>query len=264
MPTARPELSEAVERDFIAAWWLIAEAAGYELHDDDGLRWFHTGTPDHHLNAVLTTDLPTDGSERRVAELMAELKRRGAPFLWWALPSSRPANVAELLGSHGLVREEPWPGMAVAVADLVEPPRVDGLQIRRVVDEASYDAYEGVYAPIMSPSQSFTDALRSASLRLGFDDDAPEVHFVGELDGEPVATTSLFTAGGTAGIYNVATVEAARGRGIGAAMTAHAVGAGAERGLGLATLQASKMGRPVYERLGFEFVCDLVPYRFSA
>ena len=72
------------------------------------------------------------------------------------------------------------------------------------------------------------------------------------------------TAGGAAGIYNVTTVEAARGRGIGAAMTVAAVRHGADLGLDLATLQASTMGRPVYERLGFEFVCDLLPYRLSA
>ena len=78
---------------------------------------------------------------------------------------------------------------------------------------------------------------------------------------EPV---SLVTAGGAAGIYNVTTVEAARGRGIGAAMTVAAVRHGADLGFDLATLQASTMGRPVYERLGFEFVCDLLPYRLPA
>jgi ribosomal protein S18 acetylase RimI-like enzyme len=76
-----------------------------------------------------------------------------------------------------------------------------------------------------------------------------------------VATVSLLTAGGAAGIYNVATIEAERGRGIGAAMTAAAIRHGAARGFTVATLQASTMGRPVYERLGFRFVCDLVPYR---
>ena len=40
-----------------------------------------------------------------------------------------------------------------------------------------------------------------------------------------------------------------------------AVGVGRERGMKVATLQASTMGRPVYERLGFRFVSDLLPYR---
>jgi hypothetical protein len=44
-------------------------------------------------------------------------------------------------------------------------------------------------------------------------------------------------------------------------MTAAAIRHGAGRGFTIATLQASTMGRRVYERLGFRFVCDLVPYR---
>ena len=44
-------------------------------------------------------------------------------------------------------------------------------------------------------------------------------------------------------------------------MTVAAARHGASRGHTMATLQASTMGRPVYERLGFEFVCDLRPFR---
>jgi ribosomal protein S18 acetylase RimI-like enzyme len=103
--------------------------------------------------------------------------------------------------------------------------------------------------------------LGDACRAIGFDQDAPEEHVIGLLDGTPVATASLMVAGGAAGIYNVVTLESVRRRGIGTAMTAAAVRRGAERGMELATLQASSMGRPVYERLGFRFVCDLVPYR---
>jgi ribosomal protein S18 acetylase RimI-like enzyme len=126
---------------------------------------------------------------------------------------------------------------------------------------AELDTYIGVYAPILSPSPAFTELFSRAARRIGFGREAREEHFVGYLHGDPVATVSLVTAGGTAGIYNVTTVEAARGRGIGAAMTVAAARHGAARGFDLATLQASRMGRPVYERLGFEFVCDLHPYR---
>jgi ribosomal protein S18 acetylase RimI-like enzyme len=259
MPPA--DACDVVERDFVAAWWLIAEAGGSELHDSDGLRWFHTGLDEGYLNPVLATRLADVDAELRIDELLTELKGRGRSFVWWSTPSCRPAHLGEILATRGLVAEEAWPGMTMAIADLVEPPPVDGLEIRRVADAAGYDDYELTFAPILSPSPAFTRALRDASLRIGFADDAPEVHFVGYLRGEPVATTSLIMAGGAAGIYNVATVEASRGRGIGAALTAHAARFGGRRGLHTAALQASRMGRPVYERLGFRAACDLVPYR---
>ena len=50
----------------------------------------------------------------------------------------------------------------------------------------------------------------------------------------------------------MATLEARRGRGLGEAITWEAVKAGIAAGCELASLQASALGRPVYERMGFE------------
>ena len=254
----------AVERDFVAAWWLLAEAADVERVDDGGLRWFHAGLPDMHTNAVLTTHLEAEHADEVIDETLARLRAHGEPFLWWVMPSASPADLADRLAARGLVDDGSWPGFAVTIDALADPAPVDGLEIRRVRTPEDFDAYVGTFAPILSPSPAFTDLFVRASRRIGFGEDAPEVHFLGLLHGEPVATASLVAAGGAAGIYNVTTTEAARGRGIGAAMTVAAVRQGADRGVALATLQASAIGRPVYERLGFEFVCDLLPYRDPA
>lgn len=254
-------LAAVVERDFVAAWWLLAEVIDAERHDRDGVRWYHTGLAEKYLNPVLVTHLADDQADTVIDEHLARLGERGAPFVWWAMPSASPRDLGDRLRERGLVADDSWPGMAVAVDRLADPPPVDGLEILRVRTDHDLDRHTGVFAPILSPSPAFTETLVTASRRIGFEEDAPEVHFLGVLDGEPVATASLVTAGGAAGIYNVTTVEAARGRGIGAAMTVAAARHGAAHGLGLATLQASTMGRPIYERLGFEFVCDLRPYR---
>jgi ribosomal protein S18 acetylase RimI-like enzyme len=251
----------AVERDFVAAWWLLAEAADLERGDDGFLRWFHAGSTDRHLNPVLTTHLDADDADEVIEATLARLREPGAPFLWWVMPSATPPDLAERLLARGLVDDGAWPGYAGATDDLVDAPAVDGLEIRRVSTWEELDTYVGVFAPILSPSPEFTEVFVRASRAIGLAEEVPEEHFLGYLHGEPVATASLVTAGGAAGIYNVTTVEAARGRGIGAAMTVAAARHGASRGFTLATLQASTMGRPVYERIGFEFVCDLVPYR---
>src|SRR5918999_3858514 len=146
------------------------------------------------------------------------------------MPSASPADLADRLAARGLVDDGNWPGFAAAVDAIVEPPPVDGLEIRPVRTPEDLDAYVGVFAPILSPSPAFTDLFVRASRRIGFGEDAAEVHFLGLLRGDPVATVSLVTAGGAAGIYNVTTTEAARGRGIGAAMTVAAARHGAERG----------------------------------
>ncbi len=259
-PSDHP-LAAAVERDFVAAWWLLADAADVERADDGALRWFHAGVPDMHLNAVLSTNLDPSRADETIDDRLARLRAGGVPFIWWVMPSARPTDLADRLATRGLVNDGRWPGYAIATDALADRAPVDGLEIRRVRSADELDTYLGVYAPILSPSPAFTELFIRAAKRTGFGADAPEEHFVGFLRGEAVATVSLVTAGGAAGIYNVTTTEAVRRQGIGAAMTVAAVRHGANRGMTVATLQASTMGRPVYERLGFEFVCDLLPYR---
>ena len=264
MPTPVPDACLTVERDFAAAWWLLAEAGGHELHDEPGLRWFHTGLPDPYLNPVLATQIRPEAADAVIDRMVAELTDRGAPFMWWVTPSSNPDDLAARLVSRGFVADEPWPGMTLETDAMKKPPPVPGLAIRRVTNDVELETYVRIFAPILSPSPAFTTLLVEATRRIGYQEGAAEVHFVGFVDDEPVATVSLLTAGGAAGIYNVTTIEPSRGRGIGAAMTAAAVDAGRHRGLSTATLQASAMGRSIYESLGFRHACDLVPYRSQA
>lgn len=250
-----------LERDFVAAWWILAEAGGYELHDSDRLRWFCTGAPEAYANGVLVTHLDDAEADSVIDSTLAELRGRRVPFLWWVFPSSRPHDLASRLAARGLVADAPWRGMTVATDRLIAPPPVTGLEIRRVTGEPDFERYLETFGPILAPSEAFRTVFARGARGIGFGQDAAEVHFLGLVDGEPVGTASLLTAGGAAGIYNVTTVERARRRGIGAALTATAVAVGRERGMEVATLQASTMGRPVYERLGFRFVSDLLPYR---
>ncbi len=75
--------------------------------------------------------------------------------------------------------------------------------------------------------------------------------FVGRVDGIPVSCSLLATSGRTAGVYNVATPEAFRGKGYGEALTWAAIAEGARRGCTNSVLQASDAGYPMYRRMGF-------------
>jgi GNAT superfamily N-acetyltransferase len=80
------------------------------------------------------------------------------------------------------------------------------------------------------------------------------VVYVGYTDDVPVVSGFGWRTGQTIGVYAIATVPSARRRGYGAAMTARVVADGAAAGCEVAALQASEMGRPIYERLGFRTV----------
>jgi GNAT superfamily N-acetyltransferase len=80
--------------------------------------------------------------------------------------------------------------------------------------------------------------------------------FIGTLDGEPVSISLLVMHEKVAGVYNVATLDKARGKGIGTALTREPLLFAKRMGYGHAVLEASEMGYPIYERLGFRKVCE--------
>jgi N-acetylglutamate synthase len=80
----------------------------------------------------------------------------------------------------------------------------------------------------------------------------------GLIDGHPVSTATLVLSDAVAGVYNVATADPNRGRGYGAALTWAVVSEAARRGGQIASLQASALGGPVYESMGFRHLGDYV------
>jgi ribosomal protein S18 acetylase RimI-like enzyme len=76
--------------------------------------------------------------------------------------------------------------------------------------------------------------------------------YVAYLGAEPVACAMTLVSHCVAGVFYVATVEHARRRGLGDALTRTAARAGFEMGAATAWLGASEMGAGLYRRIGFE------------
>jgi GNAT superfamily N-acetyltransferase len=79
----------------------------------------------------------------------------------------------------------------------------------------------------------------------------PEGCFLAELDGSPAGTTATCVFGPVAWVALVLVEEAVRGRGVGTALVARALAYLEDRGIAQVRLDATPLGRPVYERLGF-------------
>jgi GNAT superfamily N-acetyltransferase len=108
------------------------------------------------------------------------------------------------------------------------------------VNEASYAFHDG----------SFATAAQAM--------DPDRIHLYAARDaGRAVSVLGIHDAGGDAGIFFVATLPEARGRGLAGALMGRALAEARERGNDISSLQATKMGQPVYERLGYRRICDL-------
>jgi N-acetylglutamate synthase-like GNAT family acetyltransferase len=80
-----------------------------------------------------------------------------------------------------------------------------------------------------------------------------EIHmYVAHEDGEPIACTAAVDTGTNTEVQMVAVVPEARGRGLAGKLIAHSLADAVERGARTGTLVATKLGYPVYAKLGFE------------
>ncbi len=82
--------------------------------------------------------------------------------------------------------------------------------------------------------------------------------FVAELDGQPVGTATTCTLAAVGWIAMVLVDPAARHQGIGTRLVTHAIAYLQQRELRTIRLDATALGRPVYERLGFAAEYELV------
>ena len=76
-------------------------------------------------------------------------------------------------------------------------------------------------------------------------------HYIAYVYDQPVTSATLLLAGGIAGIWDVSTPPAMRGRGYGSAITQAMLQIAYERGYEHAWVWSSQMGQEVYRKLGF-------------
>ena len=205
------------------------------------------------FNSVLGARLSEAAVDATVMGLLAPYVDQGVPMTWWTGPSTRPVDLPKVLERNGLVPVASSPCMSLDLRAWVDDTRpIAGFRIERVWNRGlSADWSRAVRVSFGFPDYAI-EAYTEAMIHCGFGPDSPFEHWVGYLDGTPVASASLFRCAGVAGVYNVATVPAARGRGIGAAITQAPLREARGEGLRLAVLQASSAGFPTYVKLGFE------------
>jgi GNAT superfamily N-acetyltransferase len=254
-----PDVVSAIKANWVALYAHLGRAPGVELSAGRHLSWLLTGIPDPFLNVVFRTDLPPDRAGDVVDQALAHFRARQIRSLSWLAPGTEAGRI---LASRGLTFEEGGTGMAAdltAVPDRVPAP--GSLAIVPVEDRASLQPWIHVMCVGFGTPASAEPALLDVFAAVA---PAPPMRtYLASLDGRPVATSQLFLASGVAGIYNVTCLPEARGRGIGAAVTLAPLLEARRLGYGIAILQASDLGYPVYRRLGFRDYGRLNEYRFT-
>ena len=224
----------------------------------DGVVSILTGLPFDWFNQVLIED--DAATPAGVVAGVAEARERGDPFVV-RLRDGIDDRFIPTLAKAGLApaATETWtPGMVALPGDHDAVPQhaAPELDIRRVTDAAGID----VHCQVVTAGFGSDPAVALGTACVDLLDRPGCVVYVGYAGGDPVVSGLGWRSGRTIGVYSIATVESARRRGYGAAMTARVTADGVATGCDVAALQASEMGRPIYERLGFRTVVRYAAY----
>jgi GNAT superfamily N-acetyltransferase len=191
------------------------------------------------VNSVLYDD--ADGLAAAYDEVALAYAEIGAAWTVWVPTQDERAQA--LLARAGHVLDA---APAVMSADLrggVERPAADALEDWTaegdVVDVGLLNDRAYTFG-----TDSFTRALA------GLSPDALKT-YVARVRGRPAGCLIIVDHERNADVEMVAVVPEARGHGIAGKLLGHALADAAERGLETSTLVATKLGRPVYERLGY-------------
>ena len=245
-------LARANEANLTRGMAACARAYGGEVAEEPDLMWCTTGIPAASFNRVSWAMLATGTLDARIEWVQGRARALGVPMVWDIGPSSGPAELGEHLVRHGFSEIEGEPAMGIALAALPDTlPLPDGVMVERAQDRAALEVWVRTMRASFGMPESADAPLLAGMARDTFGDEAAAHYYIARLDGEPVACAALTCGGGVAGLFSVATMEAARRRGIGTAVTMAPLLDARERGYYVGVLQASEMGYPVYARMGF-------------
>lgn len=225
------------------------------------MRWAIGNSPIDYFNCVVHADLSHEEADGEIETSLERMRTYGVPGSWHVGPSMRPPDLFARLLAHGFEYGGDDIVMAVDLQALPEEmPAPADFVVERVNDEAGLVEWAATFGSGFGLGPVEVGWIGEMFRRIA--PEGPWRHYLGRLAGEPVATSALFFRAGVAGVYCVSTVERARRRGIGAAVTLAALREARDLGWDIGVLGSSEMGFPVYRRLGFVEYCRIGLYEW--
>ena len=220
-------------------WRLLAEGTGGRVWEEDGV--FASIVPSSPKRSFFNSVLYEDPNRMIDSiDTLAGVYADAGVEAWTVWVPEQDGEVAEALDTAGHELDATPRAMAMPLDERNPPDSDPQLEIREEPDfelvsklnEVAYGFAPGEFPPIRGEQPS----LRT---------------YFGSLDGETVGCAGAFTNGSDCEIVYVAVLPEGRGRGISGRLMARALEDADQQGLETTTLQATKLGYPVYVKLGY-------------
>jgi GNAT superfamily N-acetyltransferase len=232
--------------------YCLGRSPAVELSVGKYLTWLVTNMPDHFMNLVVCTELPSERFDKLIENALIHFQSLKIRKLSWLTEEGLPAlEIKKTLETFGLSFSESFATEMAADLRTLREDRVGTNELRVVCVEDQETPRKwihivsiGFHVPVEFEDtwyEFFAEAACASPFRT----------YLALLNGKPVATSQLFTSAGVAGIYNVTCLPEARHQGVGTAVVMAPLLEAREMGYQVGILQASSMGYNVYRRIGF-------------
>lgn len=250
----------AIEENQFSFFSLLGRWSELEFQDTPELLWTLTNIPFPLFNSLMRTKLSADEVDNAIDAAISRCKTNNVPMMWWTGPSTQPADLGEKLIDRGF-KQSDSPGMAADLDILPEKSEApEDLVINRVDNDEDLETWCRVMCEVFGMPNFVGTALFDAYHSIGYESQVPLSNYLGSINNEAVAVSSLLLGAGVAGIYNVATIESARSKGIGAAITIKPLVDARIQGYRVGILHSTEMGFNMYSNLGFQEYCKISQY----
>lgn len=251
MPTGGPEL-RASYAGAPYAFRRMAQLCGGTYRDEAGLLVYHTAVADPIVwnGAIVTASNPAEPAG--LVDLADRFFASYTESYGFWIVGSRDEELARFLTDSGSPQIDDSPHMVIDCAGIQRPEASVAVQL--VTEEPALRAFVEVAAAAFETIGADPRAWPAVYPSLAAVCAEDVIAVVARDDARPLGAAMGYLAGDVCEVIHVATVPAARRRGIGAAVTAAVVTEARNRGANLAVLQATEYGHGVYRALGFEEV----------
>lgn len=241
----RRERAAVVEAGLHRAWrQQVSWGPDGDVRSVDGLVLYRSGSDEPALSAAVATASSTDPATA-LAEVERILAADRLP-LFCDIEVDRSPVLEEAAKARGLLPVERRLGMTLELADTSFR---DDRRVEPVTDVEGFIQLRAIQATAFGMSSR----LASAALPdMALHGPNGGFHLLFE-DGRPLAAAMTVTAAedGSVGLFGIATLPAARGRGLATALVSHLLARSAQAGFRVAWLLATAPSEPLYRRLGF-------------
>lgn len=251
----KADLTQVIEDNIFGYYKGIARLLDGQFIENDEVAWYNTGRRSHfRFNGVVRTATRTEELRRIVDPILDEYLFQNLPFFWADWQDAGTPGLGDYLNSKRLsfTHVKSVPAMLRELDDLPELSLPDSVEIVEVQDQQHQADWLNVMMEgFQEPEPARLDIQKY--LINSLDEPRPVFqHFLAYWQGIACAISTLLYAKLGAGIYAVATLPSHRNRGLGRALTLHAMYAARAAGYKTSILFATPSGLPVYEKLGFE------------